>query len=354
MPFQPINFASVPPQGNPGLGNLASNFINAMQAGMKLRNMPAQMQQDMKTKQLANVLQQAQVNKLNKQANLPFGGQIPPGEIGQSVWLDMIGKQYGPNSPQYSNAKRAYESGLTKTKILNDYRIGLTDTQDKRASTTLGKSAQELNDISNGFMPGSGGKIALTPEQQQMLSDQYKLKMQKDTSDSTARQKALLASNLDKTFDQIIPEDLTRYSGPSGAIQLKKEQIQGALGKPSEEFRKYQTALTLATQGAKQARQFYSDSITPQMAAKIEALANPTSWMTDPKIAINNFNTFRNTLKNETGTYRGALKSTDEYEGKNDIKSGKSGMTVLYRNGQPYNIPNEKVSKALKEGGFTQ
>ena len=73
---------------------------------------------------------------------------------------------------------------------------------------------------------------------------------------------------------------------------------------------------------AKQVRQFYGDSIQPSMQARIEEMINPASWANNPKIAKQNFDTVTSILKKETGTYRGALKSTKEFESQAGSASG--------------------------------
>lgn len=351
--------------GQPSGTNL--DLVNSLVQGYKAGQVPFAMKRQAEQEQLANAMNQlklqqeperfqaeqalreAQSGAIQNKANLPFGGEIAPGAVGQAMWLSMIGKRYGPNSPEYITAKKSYEAELSKSEGLNQYRDMLAQTMGKRFSTTLGKEQQELSDIDAGFMPGTNRAQAITPEQQQEKRNQYQLKIQKGISDVQTRNRSLFASNIDKTIEGIDPKDLTQYSGVQGGIKLKADQLQSALGKSSPEFGKYNKALTLSNLLAKQVRQFYGDSITPQIQEKLGALTNPTSWQNDPKVALQNFNTFKDILQKETQTYRGALKGTGEYKGVPESKS--SGTTKIYYNGKPHLIPNDKVKDAIAAGG---
>lgn len=134
MPFQPINFASIPAQGNPFLRNFMQTLMQGYQAGQ----MPFQMQRQQEQEELANslhklrleneperfktsqegeklqqALQEADLSQREKEANSPFGGKFAPGAIGQSMYLEAIGKQYGTESPEYKSAKRYSEADLS-------------------------------------------------------------------------------------------------------------------------------------------------------------------------------------------------------------------------------------------------
>lgn len=386
MPFQPINFAAIPPQGNSFLRDLVPNLMNAIKGGMQLRQMPEQMERQAQSEELANqlnqlkvneepqrfmnaaqaqqfkaLLQGAQANRMNKEINSPFYG-LPPGDAGQAV-AGRILKDRPEFAGAYADYVKNQDLNTANTQSNIAYRDKLVNTLDKARATPLGKSELELNEIKNGLMPGTDGKVKLTPDEQQVLQGQYELKMQKEVSDSDSRKRALFASNGDKTLDQINPKHLTYYSGVAGAAKLAKDQFNSALGKPSEDFMNYQKALTLSNLLAKQVRQFYGDSITPQIQEKLGVLTNPTSWKNDPKVAIENFNTFKDIFKKEKSTYRGALKNTKEFEGKDETipppfmkksvtpsTTSSGGTTPLYKNGKVYDIPNDKLEKALQAG----
>lgn len=338
MPFQPINFASIEPIGNPALRDLAGNLMRSFAQGMQLRQMPEQMQRQAESEQLANqlkslqvqqepqrfqsaldaakfksILEQAKAQEMQKRVQSPFFG-VPTGEVGQAVAYDII-----KNNPDMQGAFQQF----TKMKDLEqrniesniNYREKIAGSIDKARSTILAKNAQELDEINAGFMPGTNGKVTISPDEQEALKGQYELKMQKEVSDSDTRKRALFASNIDKTIEGINPKDLTQYSGAAGQLKLKGDQLASSLGKPTDSFKAYNKALTLSNLLAKQVRQFYGDSITPQIQEKLAMLTNPTSWTNSPDIAMDNFNTFKDILQKETQTYRRPLRDVKEFRG---------------------------------------
>jgi hypothetical protein len=252
-------------------------------------------------------LHQAQTNRTNQLANLPFGGQLA-GPAKEAFALELLKQQYGEDSPVYKNAQHAYETNISSKEGLTEYRGSLANTANKRASTSLAKTAQELEEINQGFMPGSEGQIKLTPEQQQSMQGQYQLKMQKDITDVQTRQKLNVATNIDKTIDSVDPKILSKPAGIKGSLWLKKQESLAPLGKESEEYRKYKENLSKVNLLAKQVRQFYGESIQPIMAEKIEKMTNPASWASNPEIAMREYNAFTDLLKKETDTYFAATK----------------------------------------------
>jgi hypothetical protein len=343
MPFQPINFAGIEPQGIPQGNQIMPGLIASLTNAYKLSQMPQQFQQQgeaqrltnayaqMRNQQepqrfqgeqeaqgLQNALRQAQAKKLQQESEAPLGGAVVPGALGQALWLHKIKQEYGEKSPQFQDAKRAFDAELEQKQYLNQYRNALTENAGKRFSTNLGKQEQEIKEIEEGHVPGTGGKQELNPTDQQAMLDRYKLNRQKGISDTQTRQRALFASNVDKTLAEINPEDLTQYGGIKGQAKLKTDELAAGLGSPSEGYQKYQKALTLSTLLAKQVRQFYGDSITPGVQEKLAMLTSPASWKNDPVTALGNFKTFKNILQKETETYRGGLKNTKEYEGEKE------------------------------------
>jgi len=336
MPFQPINYANIQPQGSPWLRNLFDNLASGYQIGQ----MPAQMERDAQKQRLLNAFQEmknqeepqrfsseqlndktrrafeeAQIGKINREASLPFGGKIPPGSIGQAIWVDMIGKQYGSNSPQYIAAKTAYDTDLHKEQTLDAYYNKLLSTADKRASSPLAKVDQDLEDAQEGFMPGTGRTKPISGNEQQDIVNTLMLDRQKKVSDYQTRAKTLYAKNIEATIGQIDSKDLTQYGGLNGQLKLKADTAAASVGRPPDRYLNYQKAVTNAQLMAKQVRQFYGDSIQPSVGEELNYLSNPVSWTNDPKTALTRYNAFIKTLGIETGTYTRALKSPSAYEG---------------------------------------
>lgn len=385
MPFQPINFASIEPQGNPGLRDFVSNLAqgykvgqlpfqlarqadqerlaNAMNRlllqeqpqkfgeesqGRQLHNafqtllnqeQPQKFDEESQKRQLHNAFQsllnqeqpgkfgseqatassgralnQAHIDQLRQEMSLPFGGKTPPGSIGQAIWLSKIKQQYGDQSPEYKDAKTAFESDLEKSHSLVDYRGVLTDTMDKRSASALTKLALEKADIEEGYRPGTSRTEKLSTEERQKLGGQFDLKMQKEVSDMDSRKRSLFAKNIDNTLANIKVDDLTQYAGAKGSLAKLSEQAKAPFGKESQSYRNFQKSLSGAQLLAKQIRQFYGDSIQPTMQAHIESMINPSTWANNPELAKQSFDTVKNILQQETETYRGALKSTKTFE----------------------------------------
>lgn len=259
----------------------------------------------------------AQALRARQEANNPFalaGGLS--GVAREALGVELLGKQYGANSPVYQDAKRAFQNSIASSEMLNNYRQSLIDTSGKRASTALGKTMQEQREAELGYIPGTGKSQRFSPEEAEEAVGGYKLGKQKLISDSDTRKRALYASNIDKTIEKINPKDLTQYAGIVGKMKESVEKSKAAFGKESKDYDKYQRSIVNAQLLAKQVRQFYGDSIQPDVQAKLTALSNPSTWSNNPKLAAQMFNEFKDTLEKETSTYRGGLKNVKEFEEK--------------------------------------
>jgi len=350
MPFQPVNYATIEPQGTPWVRDIVENLSTGYKAGqlpaelerqkqkeqlanamqsLLVQQEPQKFGSEMKTAEVARALDQANIGKLQREASMPFGGQIAPGSIGQAMWLDRIRQQYGEKSPQYNYAKQAYDSDISKAQALNAYRTELTNTAYKRVSTPVAKIDQEMEDVKAGFVPGTGRKQTLDPNDQEQRLNELYLNKQKAISDAQTRNRSLFASNIDKTINLINPDHLVQYGGLSGQTKLKADQFSSALGKAPDRYVNYQKALTNSIILAKQVRQFYGDSIQPSVQEKLAELTNPATWQNNPKVALENYKSFIKTLKNETGTYKSALRSPEEYQQKSDSDASKKSGRVF-------------------------
>lgn len=251
------------------------------------------------------------------QSGNPFMRLAGPAKEAYS--LELLKNQLGEDSPAYQTAKQQYDLEQESQKGLNTYRQGLAESMNKRSSSNLGKLNQEEDDVLLGFEPNTNRQNEITPERQEELLGQYALAKQKVSTDTDTRKKALFASNIDKTVDSINKEDLTRFAGLNGAIKLKQQEAKAITnpGSESEEYRKYLESANKAQLLAKQVRQFYGDSIQPAMLQQLQKLANPATWRNNPEIASRLFDSFTGLLKQETGTYRGALRNKKEFEGQN-------------------------------------
>lgn len=312
-------------------------------------------------------LMQAQAQREMARAQLPFGGTLPPGPAGQVAGLEMVKKLYGENSPQFKQARDLFELNRQSTEARVNYQNKLMETADKRFSTPLGKSAQELEDVKKGNFPGTD--IPLTPEQKKFYEGKYGLDIFRKTTDTDTRKRNLFARNIDVSFSKINPEALTQYSGPRGAIELVNDKRKSLQGDAPEKYKEYEKSLTAAKTLAKQVRQFYGDSITPGVQAGLRELVNPSSWLKSPEIALDNYNSFVDLLKSETQTYQQAGESPDVYMGNVPIENAKSNemfppqqenlsggesdmekglMTIIDSNGKQHKIYRDKLDEARK------
>lgn len=174
---------------------------------------------------------------------------------------------------------------------------------------TLPQTPQQVQQLQK-YFPTNG----LTQQDIQDAQNANGLKLQKSLTDATARQKNLYATNIDKTLNQINPDDLTQYAGFQGNLQRLGQAGLASAGKESKSYDNYLTSLNAANLLATQVRQFYGDSIQPSMIKRLEDLTNPSTWTNNPTVAKNLFNKTKQILGQETGTYRQAMQSTAPYQ----------------------------------------
>lgn len=316
-------------------------------------------------------LQGAQTKLANQQASLPFGGHFLPGIGGEIQGLEAVRMMYGEDSPQYKAAKEQYQLNQDSTRSRISYQDILAQTLPTRALTAPGKSIVEQSNVGAGLMPTGnqwGGQGQMPAQQSPMqqgspaqmqqsqmrgagsmgnaisqainqgqqapaspheLADQYDLYRQKNTTDSDTRKRALFATNIDKTFDNINVNDLTRYGGLKGQLELKQQQALASVGKQSPDYEKYLQAVQSAIFSATQIRQFYGDSIQPEAKKNLEMLVNPSTWTNNPKMATELFNRTKALIKQETDTYKDALTSTNPFK-KNAPATTSNNVTRKY------------------------
>ena len=258
----------------------------------------------------------AQAARSQQLASQPFGGMLS-GVAKEAYGLELLKNKYGEDNPLYQMAKNSYDTKARAMEGLTNYRENLAQTAGTRSLSSFGKLQQEEADADAGFEPGTNRQHQISPERREELLGQYALLRQKAATDADTRKRTLLASNIDKTINTIKPSNLTRFAGLNGAMELRKQEVKAATnpGTESEEYRQYLEAANNAKLLSKQVRQFYGDSIQPSMLENLEKLANPSTWKNNPEIATRLYKSFTNLLKQETGTYRSALKSTKEYQG---------------------------------------
>jgi hypothetical protein len=253
-------------------------------------------------------------------ADLPFGGRQMPGAAGRYLSLDMIKKQYGEDSPEYQESKVAYDLEQDKIRKTMEYQDALLQSAPKRYATTMGKTAMEEQDIARGVMPGTtttgeGGQ-PIDLDQQKKLANRYTQKIMKDVTDPDARKRAIFATNMHVTMDNLPVDDLVSYSGTKGAIDLVNDKRLSLQGKTPERLKKYEEAMTASKTLAKQVRQFLGDSITPGVQQGLSELTNPTSWLQSPDVAKAKYNKFKEMLTQESNVLLKTLAGPEVLQGK--------------------------------------
>lgn len=148
----------------------------------------------------------------------------------------------------------------------------------------------------------------------------YDLKTMKDTTDPKTRERNLYATNIEKTFNNINPDDLFQYSGLQGGIKKYMDQGRSLSGNTPEEFAKYSASLQAAKLLAKQIRQYFGTSIQPEMDRQLNELTDPSSFFTAPDVAKIKFSHFKKILNSEMKTLRDAVQTTDVYTGQDSEK----------------------------------
>lgn len=359
---------------------------------MQLMNQLSQIQNQYapQNQQAELTLKQAQAKRENALAELPFGGQQVSGPAGQIIGLEMIGRQFGYDSPQYKQAKQMFDLDRESDISRINYQNTLAKTAPIRMLTPSGKETVEQANVRLGLSPGGrewkeevgGGnpppgfkltnekpnipdnqRLPLPPGTQEEidkklkdqyapgtaeeLSENYKLIRMKRGGDASTRERNLFASNIDKTLNTINVDSLTRYSGPQGTLEWVHEKAKDLAGHPSSEYLEYQKNVTSATGLATQIRQFYKDSIQPSVRQELQEMSNPSSWHVSPQVAKAKFERLKQILEMETGTYREAGKTSKAYE-KQENPSNSSKNIIVSDGKQSGSIPSDRVEEFLK------
>lgn len=249
----------------------------------------------------------------------------PSGDVANAMYVEQLKNLYGENDPRYLSAKRAHDMAILGRQSLIDYRGNLNQTAGIRFTSPLGRELAEGQgrgalDILNNkaeMRPVNGvskeGEQWYDKQGNPVYSDEnprteqerkaYEAAIAKRTTDAAIRNKIPYAENVKITMDNINPEDLVQFSGPSGTIKLAIESLKAARGNPSPEYLAYQTSLTGAKTLKKQLRQFWGDSIQPAATEEIGKLTNPSHWTKNPQVALQQFNQLKKITDQELASF---------------------------------------------------
>ena len=350
MPVNPMYFQVLSPeQANPmGYGLQQGAQIGTQFADDHLKAIQAAMM----NAQVPYAGQMAQADLQNKQAQAPYVNSQTAINLGTLPYLGM--KFYGPmlNAQakmaqvgiSNSNAFRNWTQTPQGAKFVQDnpdMAATITNAMQNSAGMINGQAQQTPGTFSN---PGAYPQLPasqtgqqgtpITPQQINQLQALTQanipnpvndiqqvsgLQSMQKTTDASARQKNLYASNIDKTLNNIDPDQLTQFSGVPGVAELKRQQGLAAIGKESSSYDNYMKSLNASNMLATQVRQFYGDSIQPSMIGRLQQLTNPTTWSNNPALAKSLFNSTKQILGQETGTYRQAMQSTAPYQAQQQV-----------------------------------
>lgn len=317
MPIQPMQFDQINfQQANP--------FLSGLDFAQKYGQREQMFPEELRRAQLANAIAAVQAKYAGPQAAMDLSykqAQIPyvnaqTGKLNKDIqWYDR-------------NSSAAIAQQLAQVGLTNKE----TQWYDRKAQSELDTN-QIKNQMTNAQLPYAGllsmknlspvGKSYAEPlvlgnmlpgADKNSIQDNYDLYRQKVTTDQDTRKRNLYSTNIEKTISNINPDDLFQYSGAGGALSKKFEEAAAPFGKQTKNYESYLKSKQAAQLLATQVRQFYGDSIKPEMLQRLEALTNPEAAGIDSKTAKILFKQTQNILSQEMGTYRDALRTRKTYE----------------------------------------
>ncbi|MCW1908624.1 MAG: hypothetical protein KIH63_004755 [Candidatus Saccharibacteria bacterium] len=321
MPIQFTDFTRIPQRQN-DYSNIENFFSNILK-GYKIAKEPARMDDEQRKMQLANRLSELQNQYYAPKAEADIAHQnlvnqyypqLTEAQI-QHYKDQAAGRTFAPSGLGKLVQERADLAAKDpNSPLIAEYdRVIKAQGGSRFAPSGLGKLYTERQQAEEGYLPGSNGEIPLTPEEQAQLLNRYDLQIQKQSTDSATRTTALRGQNLLKSIDSSNLDALTRYSGLKGGAKLASEKAKDLMGKPSEEYLQYLEALQAVQLEAKELRQFFGDSITPDAANAIYEMVNATSLTKSPEAAKRMIQKSRDTIKKQIDTFTQALKNPQAY-----------------------------------------
>jgi len=295
-----------------------------------------------------------QARRETAKANMPFGGEMLPGASGQVLGLELMRQAYGENSPQYQKAAAAFNLSQDSTRSRIGYQDALMKSMPIRYTTPQGRSFIEQSNVNQGTSPAGtpvGAPVApwqppYAPPSQQTNTPEgqnYQTKRLNENIPTFVKQKLAFATNIEKTLDSIDPDALTSYAGIFGTIEKGAQTLLNPIGLESKNYDKYTVSTNAANALATQVRQFYGDSIQPEMIARLEALVDPATWKNNPKLAKEIFYSTKNILQKELNTYR------DMAEGEYGLNTNKNNKSYQEGGVQSVNLSGFKSQREFQE-----
>jgi len=341
MRAQRIANRYAPKMNDARLQQLAANT-----AARQIQNsyLPQQLQENILSARDRNIAQeinnryldpinQAKLNMMKEKAK--YGGSVNlPGAAGKALALQRLktAVDRGIVPPEtYQHAINAFKADLQNKNLRAQYYKMLTDTSGKRYSTDQGKLAHEETQLSQGIIPTSPlwgltpwksrgigtdtnavqvpsdpslaqprnqKEISISPEIKRWLN-QTKLEELKKSGDAESRKRYRYGVNVLTTVNNVNPQKMLHYSGVLGQ---GKKWAQAALaglvpGSESQAYHDYMNEVTKASLAAGQVRQYLGDSVKKEKQEELKELTKPEYWLSNPKIATDQFNEFKKIIQ---------------------------------------------------------
>jgi hypothetical protein len=281
-----------------------------------LNNEEAQGQQDLYKSQAINFIKDLEAKNYQDEINSKLALQHAQA-LNQYNQAMGIGGHTGKGENQY--APHDYE----KLETYHDKQVakyGPESEQAKRAKLALKGWLSSHGE--NRFAPTQTTKyeneLAAAEAKYGKNSQQYKnleLAQNKERSDEATRTSALAATNLQKTIKTMNIDDLVRYSGPAGQIQLGIEKAKALAGQASPEYLRYEQAVTSIKTEADELAKFLKTPAHKKAYNDIHELTNPTGWGTSPQVAKAKLEKLREIVDKTAKTFQEAQISTNQHLG---------------------------------------
>ena len=265
MAFQFVNYAALPAQGVPVARDLVSSLLEGYKAArtpiaigqqekkgdlanalaqLQLEQEPERFRSQMDTQSLLNALRGTTIERNRRELSDPFLGKIASGSIGQSMWLDRIKKQYGEDSPEYMQAKEAFEAEKGYKKATQERNEALTNSIAFRGLPSAEKNRAISTAIGMGFDPQEAAQRLSGGQTLQELAQEKNVDLQNVTpifplSGETVKQmqnRSAFSSEI-KSLEENTAQHLNKYGrrfagySPQQAIDLLRNKDPEEQGK---------------------------------------------------------------------------------------------------------------------------
>jgi hypothetical protein len=150
-------------------------------------------------------------------------------------------------------------------------------------------------------MPQATAQAGLTQEPFGQEARQLGVGITTKTEPTFVLQKLAFARNIQKTIARMPERAITAYS--ENPAKLADDYRKSLHGDITPDYAEYLRFITNAKFLSTQTRQFYQDTIQPDMLKRLDNMTNPISWRTNPKAALIAYHSMTGTLGKEINTY---------------------------------------------------